>query len=806
MLGYFTTRGVQRYVSRGTAIKRFNSNIGNNASNIANKESQEEGESTGSPENKYMTLPWETGFDKTSPNPSGGNDMEEFPWSTATPSVENEHGETQRDIIDPSKSELILAPPRRKSSPIQKLKSKKKVAFQKNRSEEISFQMERDYKNLMKFQSNISNTDFINIIDELKPAGDLITIKQFNELSNTLERSFKVKQLKQYINTSCPEIALKKSDTKKRLISKIISEHWKLEITLDPTGDLVSETRIDLSNKRDLFLLLSNKGFLPKHWSLIGAQLSLGKSRKELVVRGTKNITNFVQASWNELLNNVSSDTLELKDIMKFYKQLNKELNLNSLEQETGVYFDKVSFDSDKDSYVISSVKNASLSYAKVQILKATEYRYGCNTLVLKELVADALKLDEQNEHKTLIKLEISDDTLPWYIKQEDYFRYSKIKTRLTESLLSDESMIVKLLSDEVQELKIEVDEAREKFEYNYVQTKEEAQDKRGQFEQSDNQFFKIEEETKVDSGSIEDITKQICMTSLVKELEIEELERDPSKLVLDNTITVKYGKLLFNKKDESDRFFSENLPEVIRNVGKLELMDKSSRLFGVTGGIMNRFNKQLHIKLIPNGFWNNEMDNFIKFPSLDLLIDLKDDRLEVNNFVSLVSEQEKNVEVCLPSYDVDLKFQNSLNSMLVYNKDQWLLNGGLEQEFRECKDNGEENDIVLNKRQINMLISQVGKRKFDIKSREGLHGLITQFRCKPYLFHFNGKPVKYSAIAVEYVKSIELEYDGFPVSLELRQDGDHDRVELSMLKEDDSVDMETFVRTSVSLAAILSA
>ena len=752
---------------------------------------------------EFLSFPWENAEKE---NHSVDEDL---PWASNTETETEPVLET--DNADPSKSELILAPLRKKSSPIERLTPRKSVFHRADRSSEVNFQIERDYKNLMQFKYNVSSDDFINIIEELKPSTPVVTVKQLTELSLNLDKSFRVKQIRQYIENSCPEIVLKKSMSKKKLINKIISEHWKLKVTLDPTGDLVCETRIDLSNKRDLFLLLSNRGFLPQHWSLIGAQLSLGTTRKELVVRGSKNIVNFVQASWNDLLNNISTDTVDLGPMMNFYKSLGKKLDLNTLQHECGVHFDKVNLD--KKSYVLSAIKNASISNAKIEILKATEYRRGCNNSIITELIEEAEKQDKD----LLMKMAVSDESLPWYIKPENYFRYSITKKRLRESLLSDDSMIVESLSDEVQDLKVEVEEAREKFEYNYVQTEDEWNKKKlEKSKKYDNKFFHIDE----GSQKSTEVLSKLDVAKIEKELTDCDFEGrdDPTKLMLGNVVSVKFGKLLFEKEKGQEKvqetqqntYFSENLSEVVRNVGRLKLMDKDARLFGATGGIMNRFNRQIYVKLIPNGFWGGKFEHFVDYPSIEILFDLKDGKLSVNGFSAFMCECERNVEVAVPHLDVDMKFQSSYNSMLVYNRDQWILNGRPEVAFRGLEGAESDNEITLNKKQINMFISQIGKRQFDLRRPGGLLGMLHQFRHKPYAFHFpqgtaagvHTQLVKYSAVKVELVRSIELEYEGLPVSFELHDDGEHERVEVSMLQE--GVDAGRFVQQSAALARLL--
>ena len=761
---------------------------------------------------QLMDLPWEVPTKKSEEiedeSTKGG-----LPWEVKEDNEESSGGvnnnEHVEEAFDPSKNELILAPLKKKSSVIQKLKPRKSIYIketQKKNNENLSLNAERNYKNLMQFKFNANHDDFIKIIDELKPVNNIVTIKQLTDISTNLDKSFRDKQIREYLTTKVPGIILRKSHTKKKMINKLISEYWKLKVTLDTTADLLCETRIDLSNKRDLFLLLSNKGFLPQHWSLIGAQLSLGKTTNELYVKGSKNIVNFVSASWNDLLNNISTDHIDLTKIKEIYSKVGKKLDIETLQNKCGVHFDKVTMN--ENNYILSAIKNNSISDVKIELLKATEYRHGSNNIIINELLERA-KIEDG---KLLYKMEINDETLPWYIKPENYFRYAMAKPRINQSLLNDANVFTDILSKEVQDLKVEVEQAKEKFEYNYIQNS--SNNKFKEVNKYDDKFFRIERGDDVLLNKVDEDSK-LDNKTIEKELNDVKFTNNPKRLMLDNVINVKFGKLLHNRDNNNDYYFNENLPECIRNLSKLELMDKESRLFGDTGGIMNKFNKQLYIKLIPNGFWKDQIDKFIKYPTVELLIDLKDSKLEVNKFSAFISEYEKNININLPKLDVDLKFQNSLNSMLVYNKDQWILNGRKEEEFEgdevnETKDDIEkennDNNIIKNKKIINMFISQVGKGRFDIKRIDGLRGVIRQFQHKPYLFYFDKEKegIKYCAIEVEYLKSIELEYKGYPVSLILKDNGETEKFEISMVKEGNE-DMSKFIDTSLSLATVLS-
>ncbi|GAV28085.1 hypothetical protein PMKS-001553 [Pichia membranifaciens] len=132
---------------------------------------------------EFLSFPWENA------EKENHSVDEELPWASNTETEAEPILET--DSADPSKSELILAPLRKKSSPIERLTPRKSVSHRADRSSGVNFQIERDYKNLMQFKYNVSSDDFINIIEELKPSTPVVTVKQLTELSLNLDKSFR---------------------------------------------------------------------------------------------------------------------------------------------------------------------------------------------------------------------------------------------------------------------------------------------------------------------------------------------------------------------------------------------------------------------------------------------------------------------------------------------------------------------------------------------------------------------------------------------------------------------------------------
>lgn len=118
---------------------------------------------------------------------------------------------------------------------------------------------------------------------------------------------------------------------------------------------------------------------------------------------------------------------------------------------------------------------------------------------------------------------------------------------------------------------------------------------------------------------------------------------------------------------------------------------------------------------------------------------------------------------------DLDMKFQSSINSMMCYNKDDWILNGRDIKDFRELGED-ETNEVTLNKKSILKTIFQ-SIDKLDIKNEQNRIEIMENLKNRIVTIYLqterkkksNDKATstKYIVSEVSYIKTIELDFKG---------------------------------------------
>ncbi|QPG74849.1 hypothetical protein FOA43_002185 [Brettanomyces nanus] len=677
-----------------------------------------------------------------------------LPWE------ENTEGNDEDNAQNSSTDHLILAPFRRKYSPLEKFHiGRTQEKNKSNRLNENYFNVvdfERDVKSLMVFKQDISSTQLYNKIDEFKPKEAVISAKRYNQLVGDLKSAFKLSQLRHYAEEK-EIVGVTKSITKARLITKIIKDYWKVSLSdrVIDQSSLNTEAHIALQNRRELFLLLSHRGYITNSWSRLGAKLSLSPENDELIVSGSPNIVSFVQVSWNELLNNVQSITLKLKKLRNFYDtELHREMPIDALQELSNVYFDKIS---DNDQlYVLSSFTQANLSLAKSALLAATEY----SGTATKELDKTTLTRTD------LIYKEYNDPSLPWYAANGGpIYRLKVPKIRTGQSSSLSDVTKTSSLFEELKELKEAVDKSEERFEMNFIDVQKSGKTKEEPKETED-------AERRIETTN----TPAFDFDSLSKSL-LQPVEKKSDWMP--NIINATLGRVLFQgKSTSSNMFFHSNFPEVNRKLSQLSLLDKESHLFGSAGGIKNQFTHVLQIKLVPDGF--KKFTNFKDLPNIEIWFDVHRNQVDLQSCNMFVNECECNYHIPLPQYGTDVKFQSSFNSMLInsefddnliFNKKQKPLFKFLNRIPDDLLDLGEANSVS---RLVNSIQNHTIAIKLDDRYRKDSAGNTKKIN----------KNVPYLITSVSRKRSIELEFEGVPVIYEVVDDTNGERYEVSILSK----------------------
>ncbi|VEU22469.1 DEKNAAC103389 [Brettanomyces naardenensis] len=719
-----------------------------------------------------IVLPWEE-KDFTLDHVDSLEPTERLPWETDT-----QTDGSNSDAGEPG--HMILAPFKRKYSPLERVQfgrhekkaSSATVSSSSSNKPENFFNavdFERDVKSLMVFKQDISSKQLYEKIDEFRPKESAISVRRYNQLVGDMKTAFKVSQLRHYVKEK--QVPMNQSVKKTQLIKGIIKDYWKINVSEKVIDEIAlnTEAHIALQNRRELFLLLSHRGYITSSWSRLGAKLSLSPENSELIVSGSPNIVSFVQVSWNELLNNVQSITLKLRKLRNFYEtELHRQLPIDTLQELSNVYFDKVS--ENDQLYVLSSFKQANLAFAKEALLAATEYSGTVTRCLDKTFI--------ERDGKKVVYKEYKDPSLSWYaVNDGPIYRLKLPKQRQRQSLLVD-PVRASSLFEEVRKLKQEVDESEEKFQYNFVENKSE-------LEGNDVGIEEIEGEEVSDNLQTEpSMPTGLNFSAISSALLHPTVERKPDWMP--NVINATLGRVLFQgKSSDSNVFFHSNFPEVNKKLAQLELLDKDTHLFGSAGGIKNQFSNALQIKLVPDAF--KKFTNFKDLPNIEIWFDVRRNKVDLNSCNVFVNEFESNYQVPLPEFGTDVKFQSSYNSMIINS---------------EVDDN-----LSINKKQkpFSKFLSRIPEELLDLSEPGSVERLVTTIQSHTMAIKMDdryrkdsigntkkiNKNVPYLITSVSRRRSIELEFHGMPVIYEVVSNADGERYEVSILSDIDEVDSE---------------
>ncbi|OWB66499.1 hypothetical protein B5S30_g1840 [[Candida] boidinii] len=419
------------------------------------------------------------------------NEEEEiFPWMSNTNVRKNDtsfQDTVVDDTLDVNASDVVILGQIRSDDLIKGRNKRRRDHIRNNTNKFFNvFDFQRDVNDLMVFKKNDDDdTSLYTRIDIMKPTDKVISIKRYDQLYHDLDTSFKLSQLKNYAKYKNIS-SIKKSTKKRKVLTILIEEYWgvnKSSELVTPEEELIVEDTIQLRNAREMFLLLSNRGYLMHLWSRLGANLYLLPNDGELIVRGIKSIVSFVQTSWNKLLNGTKSSRLDLTDLSEFYhNELHKDIPISVLQSNSNVFFDKMT--ETDELYLVSSFNIENIFLCKGAILVATDYSPASTQRIQYEFINNSNNnnnnnnnnSNSKNNHKVIEK-QIIDNSLPWYVSSQPVYRYKQSKERISQiplisTSLTEENEIdeeVKKVYTEVQYLDKEFKVSDGKFQFNFI-------------------------------------------------------------------------------------------------------------------------------------------------------------------------------------------------------------------------------------------------------------------------------------------------------------------------------------------------
>lgn len=108
--------------------------------------------------------------------------------------------------------------------------------------------------------------------------------------------------------------------------------------------DLLVQNSYKLS-KSDLFLLLSENGYILQYLSRVGAKISFDPTEDKIIFVGTASQVNNAEINLTSILNNSHREQINLAAIKKLFLEKYNEFSLNTIGRNTEVYFNHLQND-----------------------------------------------------------------------------------------------------------------------------------------------------------------------------------------------------------------------------------------------------------------------------------------------------------------------------------------------------------------------------------------------------------------------------------------------------------------------------
>ncbi|KAH3660417.1 hypothetical protein OGAPHI_007003 [Ogataea philodendri] len=661
----------------------------------------------------------------------------------------SEQGETDTLPWENSKDtqeHIVLRPFIPKKSKLENIKHDLRAYRQtvdlgtaKDELEVVEF--EKGLRNLMVFKIPPTDNQMFKDLDQLQPGFSSISKNQNEILLESLVKGYKKAQLLEYIEYK-RKGTCSSSLSKKKLAQFIINKCWELKITKTASDEVLQEARITIQNKKEAFLLLSHSGYLLQSWTRLGAKVELSPNLSYLRVLGDESLVNFVQASWNYLLNHVSTTLAPMNRLSSFYsKVLHRKMPIPELQKLSNVYFEEV-IKHDK-LYQLSTFNSANLQLAKSLLLAATDFSATSHKHLGFSTIPSA--------HTKLYQ----DSSLPWWAVGPLY-RYESPRKKVQSTPLKI-SPDPTTLSQEVDDLRSRVLQAPDNFQRNFL-------------DQSDRSGANQEVPQPVKLDIPETNPSWMSQTAEIFQQLSPAVEPDANWLP--RTYNATFGKLLFHNADSGSRFFHANLPNVNKKLANLSLLDKEARFFGFAGGIKNNFDHALQIKLVPDAY--EKFENFVSLPNLEIWFQISKNKIDLSSCTVYVNENEMNCPIALPDLHHDIVFQSTCNSVLLDAADPY-------------------NPERKEQKPLLSLFNSLSENLLDMSDTDAVNQLVNALVSHPIPIQLKNhqEPVNFLVTSINRRRTIELDFDGCHLMYDVIANGQNERFEVSLLAPQTDAEMD---------------
>lgn len=319
----------------------------------------------------------------------------------------------QRFVILSARASSIL--PRQKPKRI----TQQKVEFK-------SDQLDAQLKRLLVFKSEVPQEVVLESIQQLKPATPSVSEKRYDQLFNDILRAYTAPQLREFIRQYASDCFLGSKARKKEIVQYIVMNHWNVQKSKDisESSDVIVEHTLDFS-RRDIFMIVSRNGKLPRYWTKSGAKIVILGEEQKIIVRSTADTYEWINASMMKALSNVITKEFDVTALQAIVDVEN--LPLDRIQRLSDVYIER-----EGNKLIASSFGQHRIDQAERLILGSS----GFSPRQVESYLCDS---SESNLKKGAYSTIIENDSLPWNYRERPWSRWRFVRRKIQKQKPSDD-------------------------------------------------------------------------------------------------------------------------------------------------------------------------------------------------------------------------------------------------------------------------------------------------------------------------------------------------------------------------------
>lgn len=645
---------------------------------------------------------------------------------------------------------------------------------------------------------NVPQNTFSNLIDELKPSSTIISRTKYLQLKDKLANGFKKNQLSTYVSefySVNPHLNQRVgSRTKAGYASKILDDVWQIKPTDSDVTDFYTTLAVKLS-KTDLFLLLSEKGFLIQYLARAGVKISLD-AHDGIKFTGIQSHVRSAEILLASMLSKALREKIDLSYIKSLFLEKYNEFLIDKIIKNTEVSFEQI----EDDTYELISINPKQFNRAKRLLVWLLNYN---------DHIQNHLIISNTDQQPRLLPFK-DDESLSWDLRLVNLFKLEADVTR-SESIARDferfefdSNKTEQILADigyDISRAKSGSHQMMELESWNLLQKLGITQDP-SKTEPESSKPMTPEEDTVVDqSPSISEFTDEEIddMYSKLTDFQYRKnLCGEVDSNLNPPIFTITFGNILFESEDTQTinhlkYQFNTNIPLMNDKALSLPLFEQRDLSIKDINHFINNdpHTYAVQLKFLPSPYGEDHTEH-MKYPPVEIWADLINGKIiNVESMNVVTVEGENNVYLSRPNAISDFKICCQVSGNLIQEVESETV---------------EEEPVDTN---IHDILHGTSKRYSKISTQPGLKDFLENSKINfkghkalsvhPYVdLIINGETVRYNYVNLLYRRQMDFAFGDRLLQLNIVEGGalGGRKIEINMIGDlNGDISKEEFVK-----------